>query len=62
MGKPNKIHSPKAKLDQGQIQPEVEGGATCRMGAKNVGKSRRAKGVQKSLAFLWENFSGFSIE
>ena len=33
---------------QGRIQPEVEGGgAICRVGAKNIVKSRRAGGAQK---------------
>ena len=32
-----------------QIQPEVERGAICRVGAKNMVKSKRAEGAQKSL-------------
>ena len=36
---------------QGRIQPRVEGGgAICRLGAKNVVKSKRAEGAQKSLS------------
>ena len=43
----------------GGIQPKVEGGAICRMGAKNVVKSKRAENFGP---LIRKKFSGFSIE
>ena len=34
---------------QGRIKLEVEGGAICRVGAKHIVTSKRAKGAQKIL-------------
>ena len=44
---------------QGRIQPKVEGGAICRVGAKNAVKSRRAEGVQKFLGLYSGKILGF---
>ena len=39
-------------MGQGRIQPEVEGGAIWRGGAKKKMKSERAEGARKILGFV----------